>query len=77
MTNEDVLDLYPRIPIGTRVTVTWEKFSSSAIASNDSPSSSTDENGAPKRKYYRSDSTTKHYTITPHRTAVQKSADAQ
>lgn len=26
MYNEDVLDLYPRVPTGTRVTVTWKKF---------------------------------------------------
>jgi lipoprotein-anchoring transpeptidase ErfK/SrfK len=26
MYNEDVLDLYPRIPVGTRVTVTWKRF---------------------------------------------------
>jgi len=26
MYNEDVLDLYPRVPIGTRVTVTWKRF---------------------------------------------------
>lgn len=26
MYNEDVLDLYPRVPLGTRVTVTWQKF---------------------------------------------------
>ena len=32
MTNEDVLDLYPRIPVGTRVTVTWQKFSAAAVA---------------------------------------------
>jgi lipoprotein-anchoring transpeptidase ErfK/SrfK len=24
--NEDVLDLYPRVPTGTRVTVTWRRF---------------------------------------------------
>lgn len=24
--NEDVMDLYPRVPIGTRVTVTWRRF---------------------------------------------------
>jgi lipoprotein-anchoring transpeptidase ErfK/SrfK len=24
--NEDVVDLYPRVPIGTRVTVTWRRF---------------------------------------------------
>jgi lipoprotein-anchoring transpeptidase ErfK/SrfK len=28
LTNEDVLDLYPRVPIGTRVTVTWRRFTS-------------------------------------------------
>jgi lipoprotein-anchoring transpeptidase ErfK/SrfK len=26
MYNEDVLDLYPRVPIGTKVTVTWQTF---------------------------------------------------
>ncbi len=26
MYNEDVLDLYPRIPVGTRVTVTWKRY---------------------------------------------------
>lgn len=26
MYNEDVLDLYPRVPMGTRVTVTWRQF---------------------------------------------------
>lgn len=26
MYNRDVLDLYPRVPIGTKVTVTWERF---------------------------------------------------
>jgi lipoprotein-anchoring transpeptidase ErfK/SrfK len=26
MYNEDVLDLYPRVPVGTRVRVTWERF---------------------------------------------------
>ena len=24
--NEDVLDLYRRVPVGTRVTVTWRRF---------------------------------------------------
>lgn len=28
MYNEDVLDLYPRVPMGTRVTVTWKRFTS-------------------------------------------------
>jgi lipoprotein-anchoring transpeptidase ErfK/SrfK len=26
MYNEDVLDLYPRVPIGTKVTVTWRRY---------------------------------------------------
>jgi lipoprotein-anchoring transpeptidase ErfK/SrfK len=26
MYNEDVLDLYPRVPVGARVTVTWRRF---------------------------------------------------
>ena len=26
MYNRDVLDLYPRVPVGTRVTVTWRRF---------------------------------------------------
>jgi lipoprotein-anchoring transpeptidase ErfK/SrfK len=26
MYNRDVLDLYPRVPIGTRVTVTWNRY---------------------------------------------------
>ena len=34
MYNEDVLDLYPRIPVGTRVTVTWERFSTQSVASS-------------------------------------------
>jgi len=28
MYNEDVLDLYPKVPVGTRVTVTWQRFGS-------------------------------------------------
>lgn len=28
MYNEDVLDLYPRVPLGARVTVTWRRYSS-------------------------------------------------
>ncbi len=37
MLNEDVLDLYPRVPVGTKVTVTWQRFSSQAVASGDEP----------------------------------------
>jgi lipoprotein-anchoring transpeptidase ErfK/SrfK len=35
MYNEDVLDLYPRVPVGMKVTVTWQQFNSQAVASND------------------------------------------
>src|SRR6478672_6829255 len=30
MYNKDVLDLYPRVPVGTKVTVTWDRFTSVA-----------------------------------------------
>jgi hypothetical protein len=37
MNNKDVLDLFPRVPVGTRVTVTWERFTTdAAVASGDS-----------------------------------------
>jgi len=35
MLNEDVLDLYPRVPVGTKVTVTWQRFSAQNVASSD------------------------------------------
>ena len=34
MYNQDVLDLYPRIKVGTKVTVTWQKFSSGGTNSH-------------------------------------------
>jgi hypothetical protein len=38
MYNEDVLDLYPRVPVGARVTVTWQRFNSTEeVASYDRP----------------------------------------
>lgn len=38
MTNQDVLDLYPRVPVGMRVTVTWQHFTTgSAISSSSYP----------------------------------------
>lgn len=51
MYNEDVLDIYNRVPVGARVTVTWQKFSGSASAS------SSYDSGEPKKKYYRPVST--------------------
>ncbi|MGQ0674126.1 MAG: L,D-transpeptidase [Hyphomicrobium sp.] len=35
MFNEDVLDLYPRVPVGTKVTVTWNRFNTAGLASAD------------------------------------------
>lgn len=31
MYNKDVLDLYPKIPVGTRVTVTWQRFNTEGV----------------------------------------------
>ena len=45
MLNEDVLDLYPRVPVGTRVTVTWQRFSTSAVASSSAPSGNSKSSG--------------------------------
>jgi hypothetical protein len=36
MFNEDVLDLYPRVPVGTVVTVTWERFKTGPAIASDS-----------------------------------------
>ena len=33
MFNEDVKDLYPRVPVGTTVTVTWERFKTEGVQS--------------------------------------------
>lgn len=32
MYNQDVLDLYPRVPVGAKVTVTWDRMTTSATA---------------------------------------------
>jgi hypothetical protein len=54
MYNEDVLDLFPRVPVGTRVTVTWQRFSTGAVVSNNAGGASAyGDDGQPKRKYYR------------------------
>ena len=37
MYNRDVLDLYPRVPIGTKVTVTWESFEDAGYAVSSGP----------------------------------------
>jgi hypothetical protein len=38
MYNEDVLDLYPRVPVGSKVVVTWQEMGKEvATAPQDSP----------------------------------------
>lgn len=69
MYNEDVLDLYPRVPVGAPVTVTWQKFSNSAVASSSGSDSNADDADTPKRKYYR--------TTTNRKPALQKAAEVQ
>jgi lipoprotein-anchoring transpeptidase ErfK/SrfK len=39
MFNEDVLDLYPRVPVGTVVTVTWERFKTGPAMASESETS--------------------------------------
>lgn len=53
MLNEDVHELYPKVDIGTRVTVTWQKFASSAVASTSASKSWLDQEGQPVRRYKR------------------------
>jgi lipoprotein-anchoring transpeptidase ErfK/SrfK len=48
MTNKDVLDLYPRVPVGMRVTVTWQHFSTGSVASGDSYPRYGNDNGNSK-----------------------------
>lgn len=48
MTNEDVLDLYPRIPVGTRVTVTWQQFKTDTISDGGNLPRYTDKDSNPR-----------------------------
>jgi lipoprotein-anchoring transpeptidase ErfK/SrfK len=49
MYNEDVLDLYPRVPVGTVVTVTWERFKTGGSVADAAPATQ-DGAIAPKQK---------------------------
>jgi lipoprotein-anchoring transpeptidase ErfK/SrfK len=40
MYNRDVLDLYPRVPVGTKVTVTWQRFDDAGYSLSSGRSSS-------------------------------------
>ena len=37
MYNQDVIDLYPRVPVGSKVTVTWQTFGGQAMAQMSTP----------------------------------------
>lgn len=50
MLNSDVLDLYPRVPVGTRVTVTWQRFSTGAVASSEPAQQQRAYRPAPQRR---------------------------
>jgi lipoprotein-anchoring transpeptidase ErfK/SrfK len=50
MYNKDVLDLYPRVTVGARVTVTWQSFSSGGAFP-----STRDPRGTPLRRMQQSD----------------------
>ena len=76
MLNEDVIELYPKLPVGTRVTVTWQHFGTGAVAS----SASSDEKPAQaQRRTYRATSsqgqTLRHFNRPP--TSLQKTSAAE
>ena len=50
MFNEDVLDLYPRVPVGTRVTVTWQRFNGGKGPISAEASAPQEEKASYKRK---------------------------
>ncbi len=78
MLNEDVLDLYPRVPVGARVTVTWQHFSGHAVAASEPSAQNPAAAGRP-RKYYRTAQpprNTLRHSARPV-AAVQEAAEAQ
>jgi lipoprotein-anchoring transpeptidase ErfK/SrfK len=50
MFNEDVLDLYPRVPVGAKVLVTWDQFKTGAAPAEtaSAPASSSSSSSKPK-----------------------------
>jgi antitoxin (DNA-binding transcriptional repressor) of toxin-antitoxin stability system len=52
MFNQDVLDLYPRVKTGAKVTVTWNTYTGTPVA-NAAPSQASDDPAAKKQRYYR------------------------
>jgi lipoprotein-anchoring transpeptidase ErfK/SrfK len=59
MYNEDVLDLYPRVPIGARVLVTWQRFTNGPVAST------SDTPPPVKRKTYGPTTIKKYTSVRP------------
>lgn len=51
MFNDDVLDLYPRVPVGTRVQVTWNRYKSNQYSSYEDQSKPARR--SPHRRRYR------------------------
>ncbi len=74
MYNEDVLDVYQRVPVGARVTVTWQRFSTNSVAASGG-SDGGYASGEPQRKYQRN-AQIKRYSSSG-RQGVQKSAEVQ
>jgi lipoprotein-anchoring transpeptidase ErfK/SrfK len=52
MYNQDVVDLYPRVNVGAKVTVTWNRFGSNEVSSANDPVRAK-ASIEPPRKYYR------------------------
>jgi lipoprotein-anchoring transpeptidase ErfK/SrfK len=80
MFNQDVMDLYPKVAVGTRVTVTWQRFNTTGVAQSAAASPTysgdpTDEERAERRKAflakYQGQRQTAGKTVRP---AAQKSA---
>ena len=77
MYNQDVLDLYPRVPVGTRVTVTWQRFGGGAVASSGGNSNSYgNSDDQQKRRYYRA-TPVKKYSSSSLQASPQKQAEVQ
>ncbi len=75
MLNEDVLDLYPKVPVGTKVTVTWNRFNSESVASNDPAERRPAVRRAPHHPISQAVDALLLTTRTPRRSGVRRSRD--
>jgi len=71
MTNQDVLDLYPRVPVGMRVTVTWQHFNTGSVVSGNSYPRYGDDQAQARK----SDDTATTQNASARRSAYQKPAN--